>query len=223
MASPITKISAAEQQHLLFLFLPIKAKKLAHALESVDNLQKAIKALPADGPDLRAATGVHFFIFYSLANGKTPGLPVPSFQTMPGKDLLVVQSIYDADFAPYISSFVTNPFIAAGLNQILESMDESDIPGVDPNGPTSANFILANGKVEKNPDAFNCLLMRYNFGDPTLAASSNAPGAKYTFGTNFPGLTIGKILKNYPDAKTIWPAPLGKIEFATSVKPICGK
>jgi len=223
MASPITYVKAAEQQHMLFLFMPVKKAGLAQALTHAHELSHHITAAaPAGGPDLRASTGVHFFLFYGLGDGQTPGLPVPSFQTFPGKNLLVVQSLYDADFAPYISSFVTVPAIAAGLNAILMAMDETGIPGVDPDGPTSAKFILANGGVEKNPAAFNCLLMRYNFADPTIPAAAKSSGhAKYTLGGTFPGLTIGKILQNYPDAETLWPFPPVTIEFAKSIKPNC--
>jgi hypothetical protein len=222
MATPITYVKAAEQQHMLFLFLPVKKTGLTDALTSVHELHQQIQGVPSAGPDLRASTGVHFFLFYGLGDGQTPGLPVPSFQTFPGKNLLVVQSLYDADFAPYISSFVNFPPIAAGLNEVLKAMDETGIPGVDPDGPTSAKFILANGGVVKNAAAFNCLLMRYNFADPTIPAAAKSPGpAKYTLGGTFPGLTIGKILEHYPDADTLWPFPPVDIEFAKSVKPTC--
>jgi len=223
MASPVSYVKAADQQHMLFLFFPLKKSAQSEAVEKVNHLHHLIMANGDGEPgDLRAATGVHFFLFYHLSDGQNPGLPVPSFQTFPGKDLLVVQSIYDADFAPYISSFVNVPAIAKGLNGILFLMDESGIPGVDPNGPTSANFILANGGVEKNPAAFFCLLMRYNFADPTIPAATKSSGKdKYILGGTFPGLTIGKILQNYPDADTIWPFPPVDIEFAKSVKPTC--
>jgi hypothetical protein len=225
MASPITYVKAADQQHMLFLFFPLKKSAKSEAVEKASHLQHLIMAHAdaATAPgDLRASTGVHFFLFYHLSDGQNPGLPVPSFQTFPGKDLLVVQSIYDADFAPYISSFVNVPAIAQGLNGILMLMDENGIPGVDPKGPTSASFILANGGVEKNPAAFFCLLMRYNFADPTIPAATSSPkGQKYILGGTFPGLTIGKILQNYPNAAADWPFPPVEIEFAKSVKPTC--
>lgn len=225
MASPVTYVKATDQQHMLFLFFPLKKGVHAEAAEKVNQLSHHIMAhsgAAAAGPgDLRAATGVHFFLFYLLGDGQNPGLPVPSFQTFPGKNLLVVQSIYDADFGPYISSFVNVPAIAEGLNNILSLMDETGIPGVDPDGPTSANYILSHGKVEANAEAFYCLLMRYNFADPTIPASTHPTSPKYVLGGTFPGLTIGKILQHYPDAETLWPFPPVKIEFAKSVKPTC--
>jgi len=221
MSSPVTKVSAADEQHMLFLFFPLKKNTAKPALQHVHDLQHASKALLTAGPDPRALTGVHFFMFYHLPADTNPGLPVTSFQTMPGKDMLVVMSIYDADFAPYIGSFVNNPDIAKGLNLILSLMDETNIPGVDPNGPTSANYIMAHGGVVKNPAAFNCLLMRYNFADPTIAAGSSSPTNKYNLGGTFPGLTIAKILQNYPDAETLWPLPAPTITFAPSFKPQC--
>jgi hypothetical protein len=217
-------VKATDQQHMLFLFFPIKKAHQAEAVEKVGELYHNIMAhaaAPSD-PDLRASTGVHFFLFYILPDGQNPGLPVPSFQTFPGKHLLVVQSIYDADFAPYISSFVNVPKIAQGLDSILGLMDETGIPGVDPDGPNSANTILAKDGVAKNAAAFYCLLMRYNFADPTIPASTQAlPGKKYFLGGTFPGLTVGKILQNYPDADTLWPFPPVDLKFGESLKPNC--
>src|SRR5690349_1596828 len=101
MASPITFVAAPQQQHMLLLFLPVKKGTLKSALKSVSDLSDAAsKTVGASDPgDLRAATGVHFAFFYGLPAGETPApkLPVPSFQTAEGKDLLVVQAIYDAD------------------------------------------------------------------------------------------------------------------------------
>ncbi|MGY4537124.1 hypothetical protein ACVW0P_001540 [Mucilaginibacter sp. UYNi724] len=216
---PIKSIPAAEQQHMLFLFMPLK-KKTSPAVvsQAISSLQTEIKNIT----DPRAATGVHFFMFYHLLDGQAPqpGLPVTSFQTMPGKDLLVVQSLYDADFAPYISSFVTNPVIAWGLDQIVNAMDETGIfPASD---PTSAISIKENGGVAQNPEAFNCLLMRYNFADPTIPASAKIPADtkyKYTLGVTFPGLTVGKVLQNYPDAPALWPFPPADITYEQSTPP----
>jgi len=216
-------IKSADQQHLLFLFLPIKKGTFHHAATTLNHFEKVVSDLSAnDNPDVRAATGVHFFLFYGLAADQKPaGMLVPSFQTFPGKDLLVVQAIYDADFAPYIASFVTQDSIAQGLNLILSLADESGIPGVDPEDPTTAVNILANGGVQSNPDAFNCFLMRYNFADPTIPAGGAGKNAKYLFGGTFPGLTVGKILDNYPDAETLWPYPPVTPDFAESFKPQC--
>jgi hypothetical protein len=163
-------------------------------------------------------------MFYPLPADTTPvpALPVPSFQTAKGKDLLVVLSIYDADFGPYISAFTSNPAIAAGLDLILSLMDESGI--VQPTDPTSAAFILKHGGVAKNNTAFFKLLMRYNFADPTIPGAAKLPpntpaNPKYQFGATFPGLTIGSILQNYPDAPQLWPLPPVDITFAKSTPP----
>ncbi|MFD0763326.1 hypothetical protein ACFQZI_00580 [Mucilaginibacter lutimaris] len=214
---PIKSIPAAEQQHMLLLFMPLKKQTPKETVtKALTSIQTEMKNLS----DMRAATGVHFFMFYHLLDGQNPGLPVTSFQTMPGKDMLVVQSLYDADFAPYISSFVTNPVIAWGLNQIVDAMDEDDI--VPASDPTSAVSIKENGGVAENPDAFNCLLMRYNFADPTIPASAKTPKGtnyKYVLGFTFPGMTVGKILQNYTDAPALWPFPPVDITYEASTPP----
>ena len=208
---------------MLFLFFPLKkgsinaAQKAAHEVFAPQTPKAG-----AGGADPRVATGVHFFMFYGLPADTPSALPVPSFQTAPGKDLLVVLSLYDRDFVPYIGSFTSNPTIAAGLNGILSAMDESGI--VDPDDPTSAAFILQNGGVAKNNIGFCSLLMRYNFADPTIPAASKFPvntpaNPKYLLGATFPGLTVGHILANYPDAGTLWPNPGESIQFAPSAPP----
>ncbi len=222
---PVTFVSAPEQQHMLFLFLPIKKNTWKKALEGIHELKKQLSNVADPGPDIRASTGVHFFLFYALPANTKPPLKVTSFQTEKDKDMLVVQAIYDADFAPYIGSFVQQPAIAAGLNYILTLLDETGIPGIDPNGPNSANFIMKNGGVVAIPDAFNCLLMNYNFADPTV------PGAAYVdptalknpiFGGTFPGLTVGKILQYYPNGNELWPfPPVQNMVFAKSIQPKC--
>lgn len=226
MANPITLVAAPQQQHMLFLFLPIKKGFFKKAVEAVNELSNLSKAVTTGSPgpgDIRAATGVHFSFFYGLPADTTPvpALPVTSFQTEKGKDLLVVQALYDADFAPYISAFVNVPAIAAGLNFVLSIADESGI--IDPENPTSAAYISANGGVVTNPDAFNCFLMRYNFADPTLPASLKPTRAvqKYLFQGTFPGLTVGNILQNYPDANILWPFPAVDITFPPSTAPDC--
>ncbi|MEB0260315.1 MULTISPECIES: hypothetical protein [unclassified Mucilaginibacter] len=215
---PIKSIPAAEEQHMLLLFLPLKKKTNETVAKAVATLNAEAKA----GNDLRAATGVHYFMIYHLADGQKPlpALPVTSFQTMPGKDMLVVLSIYDADFAPYIASFVTNPVIAFGLNAIVNAMDETGI--MDPEDPRSAAYIKDNGGVAANPDAFNCLLMRYNFGDPTVPAAAKIPANsnyKYVLSATFPGLTVGKILQNYPNAEALWPSTAVDIQYEPSTPP----
>ncbi|WP_295719294.1 hypothetical protein [Mucilaginibacter sp.] len=216
MTSPITELTPSEQQHMLFLFIPVKKGSADSVNEALTSLKQAV--LPNN--DIRASTGVHFFMFYHLAAGKNAGLPIPSFQALDDRGLFVVQSIYDADFAPYISSFVEHPIIAFGLNAVLAGMDETGL--IDPEDPTSAVYILANGGVQSNPGAFNCLLMRYNFADPTIpAAISSAPNQKYVLGSTFPGLTVGRILQKYPDAQSLWPSPAAPITFDPSVKPSC--
>jgi hypothetical protein len=223
---PITAVAAPQEQHMLFLFFPLKKGTLKQSVGAAQDVfgAPAAKRAASSGPDPRIATGVHFFMFYGLPadTTPTPTLPVPSFQTAKGKDLLVVLSIYDADFGPYISSFTSNPTIAAGLNLILSLMDESGI--VPPTDPTSAAFILKHGGVAQNNTAFFKLLMRYNFADPTIPGAAKFPvntpaNPKYKFGATFPGLTIGSILQNYPNASTSWPMPPVDIQFAPSTPP----
>jgi hypothetical protein len=229
-AKPISYVSSAEQQHMLFLFFPVKKGTFGKALETMQDLHQNVLKLSDPGPgDIRAATGVHFFLFYALPANQKPPLKVTSFQTEKDKDLLVVISIYDADFAPYIKSFVQQPVIAAGLNGILSIMDESNIPGIDANGPNSAHTIMKLGGVQAAPDQFNCLLMNYNFADPTAPGMAyNAPGTAPNpiFGATFPGLTVGKILQYYSfnDAKgsELYPFPPVKdMVFQESKKPKC--
>src|SRR4051812_43135468 len=106
MSTHVTAVAAADQQHLLLLFIPLKKGKLAEATAAAQELQQQHAATP---PDIRAATGVHYFMICPIADGAKSTIPVTSFQTMPGKDMLLVMSLYDADFAPYISAFVTVP------------------------------------------------------------------------------------------------------------------
>lgn len=225
--APITNLAAGQEQHMLFLFFPLKKGTVHPATESVQNLVAGSGEGTPGGVDPRVLTGVHYFMFYGLPadTTPTPALPVPSFTTAKDKDLLVVLSIYDRDFAPYISAFTSNPQIAAGLNGILEVMDESGC--IDPSDPTSAVSILKNGGVAKNAPAFFDLLMRYNFADPTIPAANNFPvntsaNPKYLLGATFPGLSVGWILQNYPDAPSLWPLPAPKITFAPSAPPATG-
>jgi hypothetical protein len=222
MPDPITYVAAPEQQHMLFMFLPIVKGTLKKGLASVAELSNASKTVAVGSGDLRASTGVHFSFFYGLSADEVPNpvLPVPSFQTAKGKDLLVVQALYDADFGPYISAFVNVPAIAEALNGILYIADESGI--VEDTDPTSAVFMRNNGGVAANADSFNCFLMRYNFADPTIPASLKpVAGQKYILSGTLPGLTVGKILEKYPDAKTLWPSPAVDIAFGQSIPPIC--
>jgi hypothetical protein len=227
---PITELTKPEQQHMLFLFFPLKAGQGPQAVESVHKVLAPPPAkLPQTPGDFRALTGVHFFMAYHLPANKTPvpPLPVPSFQTAKDKDLLVVLSIYDADFRPYITAFTNVLPIAALLDGIVGSMDES---GLYPGWQTDKNSAIqivkdakpdGTGGVNKHPDEFIQLLMRYNFADPVIAASSSTkpnvftppPPRKYTLGATFPGLTVGQILKHYPQAPALWPFPPPPIKF----------
>jgi hypothetical protein len=207
---PITSLQPPQQQHMLLLFLPVKKGAVTQLAKSTG------EALSSnDATDFRAATGVHFFMVYGVPNGAPSTLPVPTFNAPEGKDLMVVLSIYDAPFGPYIGAFTNNEDIANGLNGILYALDETGI--ITPDKPTSAEFILKHGGVFKNKEAFVKLLMRYNFADPTIPAATSAgivpAGAKYVFGGTFPGLTIGSILQNYPDAASLWPAVPVPITF----------
>jgi len=231
---PITRLSTVQQQHMLFLFFPLRsdtqqqAAKAMHAVLTPHSAPHASAHGDAGSADPRVLPGVHYFMFYHLAAGQTPTpkLPVPSFQTAPGKDLLVVMSIYDRDFAPYISAFTSQKEIAAGLNGILSLMDES---GLNPPKESSAATILANGGVARNTTAFFELLMRYNFADPTIPAAAHFPvntpaHPKYTLGATFPGLTVGSILENYhqkpgQNASALWPPQAVPIKFEPSIPP----
>jgi hypothetical protein len=211
-ADPITSLQPPQQQHMLLLFLPVQ-KGLVAELAKATNGAIAAKN---DAPDLRAATGVHFFMIYGLPDGSQPALPpVPTFTTAKGKDLLVVLSIYDAPFRPYIGAFTKYEAIAKALDNVLRALDETGI--ITPDKPTSADFILKHGGVFKNTEAFVQLLMRYNFADPAIPAATGAgivpAGAKYFLGGTFPGMTVGSILQNYRDAASLWPATAVPIKF----------
>ncbi len=223
MSTPVS-VSITDQQHLLFLFIPLKKGKLAEAVKAAEHLNGAHVAAQADananGFDPRKTTGVHYFMIYAQADGqKTPGIPVPGFTSYPGKDVLVVMSIYDGQFDAYISAFFVSDQIVAGLDALMHLMDETGIPGVDPDGPNSANHIIKMKGVKKNALAFYCLLMHYNFGDPVLACGQT--GGKYVFNTNFPGLTVAKIIDNYPNAASLWPLAPQTYTFPASQKPDC--
>jgi len=216
--APITSLLQAEEQHMLMLFLPVRSEGLQSAIESVGK----VFGTAGPGTDLRPSQGVHFFMLYHMPAGASSPIIVPTFQTAPAfagkaKDLLLVLSIYDADFEPYIGSFLTDPAIVGKLNTLLAEMDEDGL-GIAPDDPASAANILANGGVEKNAEAFFQLLMRYNFADPTVPAtgpggSTNPqPAPRYTLGATFPGLTIAKILDpatGYPAAGSLWPSREG--------------
>jgi hypothetical protein len=228
---PITKIAKAQEQHMLLLFLPINSKLVPPG--GVTGFQNLLTG--GDDGDLRPLTGVHFYMAYLMRAGDKSRIVVPTFQTAPAgpdgvpKDLLVVLSIYDADFGPYISAFLTDPAIVKGLNGVLTLLDESGI--VPDSDPTSAKAILKNGGVAKNAQAFFALLMRYNFADPTVPAVGPGgiqnPPAKpwpYALAATFPGLTVGMFLKpktGYPNAVDLWPAPgeAPKIYFEPSTPP----
>lgn len=222
--SQVITVPITDQQHLLFLFIPLKKGFLPQAMGEVQKVKEAAALLTAPTGDLRKTTGVHYFTIYAQADGTpTPGIPVPGFQSYPGKDVLVVMSIYDGQFDDYIRAFFKIDDIVNGLNGLLHLMDEEGIPGVDPDGPTSARFISGKdrGGVVKNAAAFYCLLMRYNFGDPVFSAGDKK--GKYVFGTNFPGLTVAKIIDNYPNADKVWPPIPGEVtyNFPEAQKPDC--
>jgi hypothetical protein len=236
---PITDLLQPQQQHLLLLFLPLKSGQAETARESLGEALGGMNHKTADqGPDSRPSTGVHFFMFYTMAACTPSPIVVPTFQAAPGvpggkaRDLAVVMSIYDADFEPYIGAFFADPNTVNTLNAILTLVDEDGL--VAPDDPTSAANILANGGVKKNASAFYQFLMRYNFADPTLPAIG--PGGianprptppRYILGATFPGLTVGKILDlktGYPDAGLLWPSPEGTppppaITYEPSVPP----
>jgi hypothetical protein len=198
-------IPADKQQHMLLLFLPLRKGVFPELAGQANNSGGSIP------PDLRAATGVHFAMFHHVPDGAASFLPVPTFQSAPGKDLLVALSLYDADFEPYISAFTLVPAIAQQLNLLLTVLDETGIVADD--DPTSAAAILARGGVAQNNEQFIQLLLRYNFGDPNLSGAPGdalilpSTGQRYSFHTTFPGLTVGDVINNYPDAGKLWPWP----------------
>ncbi len=236
---PITKIPASNQQHMLLLFLPMLAAKTTEA-EAAFHRLFAAAAAPAPN-DNRALTGVHFFMIYPMRADAKSRIVVPTFTAAPPgahgkKDLLVVLSIYDADFVPYISAFLADPVIVYALNKIVEGLDES---GIVPDSDTSSAVYIRDHKgVANNSTGFIKLLMRYNFADPTIPAVGPGgmenppkppqPPFAYTLAATFPGLTVGMMLKpitGYPNALQLWP-PAGpppdgapKIHYDPSSKP----
>ncbi|MEA2785843.1 MAG: hypothetical protein QOF71_1947 [Candidatus Eremiobacteraeota bacterium] len=228
--STVPRISVADQQHMLMVFLPLYKGTLKRALHAAHALAGITPAGP--GNDDRADKGVHFAMFYGIEAEPNPSeivqkppLPVPTFQNAPGKDLLIAQAFYDGDFAAYIGAFTNEPATAAALTALLYAVDESGI--VPDSDPTSAKAIIAAGGVAVASAQFNCLLMRYNFGNPVLPGTSGAPSdvkANYGLIATFPGLTVGKLLaKNgYPNSQTLWPfPPPPKIDFQTTPTPQC--
>jgi hypothetical protein len=241
---PITSLSTPEEQHLLFLFLPLKsaAKPAPPEADPLAALHALFSGKLPDGssvlPDPRPTTGVHFYMAYGLKAGVTPTPPPPftAFQVPPPnpetkapRDLAVVMSIYDADFGPYIAAFTNNPGFAKLLDiALLANLDETGF--VSPvNGPTTALGILANGGTFANASAFVTLLMRYNWADPTIPAATNIgkiknpnPAWKYFLGATFPGLTNTRLLKasgGYPNAAELWPVKDVVINYAPSIPP----
>lgn len=213
---------------MLMLFVPL------HSGSATEKAIPSIHRIFTSASDPRPATGVHFFMFYHMRATDKSRILVPTFQPAPkgpdgvAKDLLVVLSIYDNDFEPYIGAFLTDPTIVAGLTLLLNTMDESGI--VPDSDPSSAKFILSNGGIVKNAASFYKLLMRYNFADPTIPAIG--PGGAvhppvnpaYNLGATFPGLTVGMFLRpngGYPNALQLWPAPgeAPKIDFERSSPP----
>jgi hypothetical protein len=220
--SSVPRIGIPDEQHMLMLFVPLKKGTLRRALHAAQALAGISPGTPPQ--DDRAAKGVHFAMFYGLPADETPvRLPVPTFRTAPGKDLLIAQAFYDGDFASYIGAFTNQPETALGLNALLHAIDETGI--VPPSDPTSAAAILQAGGVTQASAAFNCLLLRYDFGDPVVPATSGAPtgsAADYVLAATFPGLTVGKTLAHYPHASTLWPYPAaGKIDFQPTPRPPC--
>jgi len=225
MSAKQVTVIPAKQQHMLFLFVPIKKGVLAANKDIIEKMNSGVQS--ALSVDPRKATGVHYFMTYPHLEGTpTPGIPgAAGFASYPGKDVLVVMSLYDNDFAPYISAFFFEP-VLSGLNFLLTIMDETGIPGVDPNGPHSANYIHNHGGVKANAAAFYCMLMQYNFGDPVLPAGGTKPTDRYTLGTNFPGLTVADIINNYPGAASNWPPPSepqNTYTFPKGIPPVCKK
>src|SRR3954462_13028500 len=114
MPDPIVKVAAPDEQHLLFLGLPIVFKPNTDPTTAVMALLGGGGGGDATGGDPRPATGVHFFMVYVLVAGMPQPIPppFPMFQLPPvnpetnePRHMLVVMSLYDADFGPYIGAF----------------------------------------------------------------------------------------------------------------------
>jgi hypothetical protein len=237
-AKAIASLTASQEQHMLFLFLPFKHfTKPETQSQAVGALHSLLGGSTPGGGDSRPAKGVHFFMLYILGAGQTPAAPppFPTFQVPPPnpetkapRDLVAVMSIYDADFGPYISAFTSNEDFAKLLDLgLLANLDETGF--ISPDDPTSAAGILANGGVFENPTALVTLLMRYNWADPTIPAATDPrfiknpnPAWKYVLGATFPGMTVTSILKTsggYPNAAELWPVNPVVINYAPSVPP----
>jgi hypothetical protein len=242
-AKAIEKLTAPEEQHMLFLFLPLRSGKKGAETEAAGALHSIFSGQRADGApalsDPRVATGVHFYMAYLLLAGMPPAAPPPPFPTFQlpppnpktgaPRHLAVVMSIYDSDFGPYIGAFTSDKDFAAGLDKnLLENLDEEGF--VDPTDSSSAANILANKGTFAHPGDFLKLLMRYNWADPTIPAATSIGKIKkpnlawkYFLGATFPGLTIGRLLKatgGYPNAAELWPFPGGVIDYAPSAPPV---
>jgi len=225
--SPITYLATPEQQHLLFLCLPIRevptAPPEAGLMPTLRTLVSGGHSNAGNGFDPRPATGVHFaMVFLQLARVPSPAPPpFQVFQVPPSyedkqthlpvvRHLAVVMAIYDADFGPYIEAFTNDQAFAVTLDtEVLANLDETGF--VTDDDPTSAKNIIANNGTYANPDAFIQLLMRYNHADPTKPINAV-----------FPGLTATKILKRsggYVNGNQLWPFPPEEIEYAPSVAP----
>src|SRR5258708_6306006 len=116
--APKTKVPKTQEQHMLLLFVPLDSTKLPkHGVKELEQIFASSVAT-----DDRAATGVHFFMTHIMRPGDPSRIVVPTFQPAPTgpngvpKAVLVVLSIYDSDFEPYISAFFADPKIVAGLN-----------------------------------------------------------------------------------------------------------
>ena len=223
---PVNRVIAADQQHMLLLFLPLLNGKKLEALAAAAKAFGPQVTPPAPAPkaasgqDPRALTGVHFFMIHHMPAGSASlpmpikGASVPTFQTLPDKDLMVVLSIYDADFSPYISAFFNIPQVVAGLDALMHVIDESGL--VDPKDPSSAISIAKSGIVKRSGE-FLKLLRRYNFADGTIPAATQPPDStakpKYFLGGTFPGLTVAKLLANYPNLSELYPVTGSTIKF----------
>ena len=223
--APVARVIAADQQHLLLLFIPLingkNMEALGAAIQAFGTQRTGTVSPLPEGTDPRPLTGVHFFMIHIMPAGSASlpmpiaGASVPMFQTAGDKDMLLVMSIYDGDFGPYIGAFFSLPPVVDGLNRLMFLMDESGL--VEPTDPSSAISIRENGGVVENSDEFLTLLRRYNFADgqlPGALGPVNTPAKpKYFLGATFPGLTIGKLLSNYPKLDQLYPISGPAIKF----------
>jgi hypothetical protein len=229
--SPITYLATPEQQHLLFLALPIKqslkknSPSTSHVEATVSTFATMFSGRHPDGSnvfDPRPATGVHFFMAYAQlagvpdSTGDWKPAPPPKYPCPPPFQLFQVPPPNPETgdlrhlvvvMAIYDADF--GPYIGAFTNDqtFAGKLDAGVLEVLDetafvhPDDPTSAANILANNGTYANPDAFVQLLMRYNFSDPTIPAATSPTPMDPT--RFFPLFVFGATFPGMSDTKIL--------------------